>query len=207
MRFSRLQSAVIAAVVSLGIGAGVAGASGLITGSQIAKHTISQQNLGYVVLAKLNSKATTVAGTPGPAGPAGAAGAVGPAGAAGPAGPAGTPGGATGAAGAPGATGPAGANGATGPAGGFALADIHYVSSLPTLVHGGDTATVSADCATGQDVIGGGVEGADFTTVNSYPEQATGFFPFLFPARWTAVVKNTSINNENVTIDAICASS
>src|ERR1017187_5726517 len=71
-RFSRLQTAAIAVVVSLGIGAGVAGASGLITGKQIAGHTIGLYNLNSSVTSQLGK-----GGAPGPVGPAGNPGAPG----------------------------------------------------------------------------------------------------------------------------------
>ena len=180
--------AVIAVVVSLGIGAGVAGASGLITGKQIAHATVGFYNLN----AKVNADLKTV-GQAGPQGPAGAKGETGPAGA---------PGGPTGPAG---AAGPAGTPGTPGANGGFDLSKIHYITGTATLVGPGSTSTVSTDCAAGDSIIGGGENGTTFSTLVSYPQQASGF-PFFLPDRWTAKVTNTSGANENITVYAICAS-
>jgi hypothetical protein len=202
-RFSRLQTAAIAVVVSLGIGAGVAGASGLITGKQIAGHTIGLYNL--------NSNVTHQLGKPGAPGANGVNGTNGAPGPVGPAGTNGTPGGPPGPVGAAGATGAAGANGtngtngANGTNGGFDLSKIHYVTGTATLVGPGATSTVSTNCAAGDAIIGGGENGTTFTTLVSYPQQASGF-PFFLPNRWTAKVTNTSGANENITVYAICAS-
>jgi hypothetical protein len=201
-RFSRLQTAAIAVFVSLGIGAGVAGASGLITGKQIAGHTIGLYNL--------NSNVTHELGKPGAPGANGANGTNGVPGPVGPAGTNGTPGGPPGPVGAAGATGAAGANGTNGTDGsngGFDLSKIVHVTGTATLVGGSSTATVTTDCPAGDSIIGGGESGATFTVDESYPSLTNGLGGIFFlPDRWSARVTNTSGSNENITVYAICAS-
>src|SRR5437763_5980139 len=104
---------------------------------------------------QLEQVATTIPvgplGAPGPAGPAGPAGATGPAGPAAATGPAG-PTGATGPVGPTGATGPAGPTGATGPP---ATTVATNSTTVPNL-RAGARITVTATCAPGKALLGGG---------------------------------------------------
>src|SRR5690349_18559458 len=100
-------------------------------------------------------------GPQGPPGPAGATGATGASGATGATGPSGGPTGATGSAGATGATGAVGPTGATGPSGAIGptgsagVNTFHKVSVLDSTVV---TGSVTANCANGEVVSGGGFD-------------------------------------------------
>ena len=104
---------IAAALAALVAGAATAGASSLITGGQIAPHTIAAKNLNNNLMGMLrhHDGFKPIAGPTGPQGPAGPQGPKGDKGDTGPTGPAGTGGGATGPAGPQGPQGPAGAPG------------------------------------------------------------------------------------------------
>ena len=203
-RFSRLQTAAIAVVVSLGIGAGGAvAATSLITGKQIAKHTINLTNLNSGVLTKLNAVGVT-----GPIGPAGPAGALGPAGAQGPAGPQGPQGigpgggaqgpqGPQGPPGQQGQAGPQGAQGPQGPAGVFDLANINYVSGASVGISPGNSGSATAVCPKGQQLISGGYSGYGTSVEESYAQNSSTWFVYSY---------NSSGTFESITATVVCVS-
>ena len=105
---------IAAALAALVAGAATAGASSLITGGQIAPHTIAAKNLNSNLMGMLRGDHhgfKPIVGPTGPQGPPGPQGPKGDMGATGATGPAGTGGGATGPAGAQGPQGPPGTPG------------------------------------------------------------------------------------------------
>jgi hypothetical protein len=172
----RSQSAAIAAMVTITLGAGGATAATLITGNQIAKHTIGLSNLGTKVTSLLSNVGAT-----GPQGIAGLQGPVGPQGHAGPAG----------------SQGPAGAQGAQGPAGSFT--SITLVTGSYAYFSGYGSAGESASCPLGQQVIGGGYY-SDYqviTIAHSYPSDAQ---------TWSVSAYNPQGYGGDIRAYAICVS-
>ena len=97
--------------------------------------------------------------------------------------------GATGSTGPSGATGSNGAAGAAGPTGGSGVNAFHMVTSAPTSVD----ATITASCAVGEVVTGGGFTGSALAITNSRPNVAgTG---------WNITVDS---DGSPVTANAVC---
>lgn len=194
----RMQTALIAAAVALAVCAGGATAASLITGSQIAQHTVTQGNLASGVLAKLNR--SPLAGAPGavgPQGPAGAAGAAGPQGVAGPQGPQGIPGPGAGATGPAGAQGPQGDQGPQGPAGVVDLGRIRYVQGATATITSAGTVSSQAVCGNGSRLLSGGYTGSNLAVVlQNYPSSSSTWF----------VQATSTGGTASVTAYAVCVS-
>jgi hypothetical protein len=178
--------AVVALLVALG---GTAYASGVLPANSVGT---LQLRANAVVSSKVKDGSLVAADFRPGSLPRGEAGPQGPAGAPGPAGPAGP-------------QGAAGAGGGRGPAG---FAALHYVSvdfgPFPAHTQYGGEAV----CASGQHVVGGGVEASgDYAqqSVNSgYPSDgSTTGTPGT--SGWTAYVDNESPTMLGFTVYAICA--
>ena len=196
----RLQSALIAALVALAVGAGAASATSLITGGQIAPHTITQANLATGVLAKLAK--TGLDGVPGAAGATGAVGAQGqqgPQGVPGPQGPQGPTGQGIGIPGATGPQGPQGdpgAPGSQGPAGAsFNLSNITYVTGASVSISPGGYGSATAVCPKGTQIISGGYTGYGTSVQEDYAEDKT---------TWYVSSSNNTSSYEYITATEIC---
>lgn len=133
-------------------------------------------------------------GTEGPQGDTGPEGPAGPAGLAGPGGPAG----------AEGPAGPTGPEGPTGPAGSAGDPGVlrFYRATAGNTAMAGHSATVTAMCASGDLVTGGGFSGLALTSVvrNNNPETISGITD-----RWTVTIYAGGIADDGFIAFAICA--
>jgi hypothetical protein len=175
---SSIKTAVIAAIVALGIGASSATAASMIGSSQVKDNSLTTKDIKNGTLSVADLSAAARASLKGSRGPAGATG----------------------------ATGLGGSPGVQGPAGGFDPAKVSYVTgpkvNVPASSAGNPGAGLSvAKCPTGTKVVGGGYyfsyANAGITVETSGPlDDGTG---------WLAGFGNAGSAVGGATAYAVCA--
>lgn len=172
-----MKNAIVAAVVAALVASGATyAATGAINGRQIRNHSIAAKKLTRGAIRHLHGRR----GPRGPAGPAGA----------------------TGATGARGATGATGATGPQGPAGVIDLAKLSRIDSGPATVATGTTGTATANCPSGDRVVGGG-----FTIIHGNNDLVDAYesVPTTSLTGWETIVDNASGSNATIEAYAVCA--